>query len=108
MRDLFHLVCRSYYPVIGDFEETLHSRNWDNFCRRQRTLLVGHRSRGKHRELQLLPLPALATFLIKWKGHKDQLVYYEDRFLGEQGGTTVIASAALLFPCGLPLSHTKG
>jgi SSS family solute:Na+ symporter len=107
----FILVCRSYYPVIGDFEETLSFAKLGQFLPpfASAALLVGVIAAAVSTANSQLLLAACSLcydlFPIKMeKGTKDQLVNYEDRFLVvNRVAITVIASAALLLShAGLP------
>ena len=107
----FILVCRSYYPVITNLEETLSFAKLGQFLPpfASAALLVGVIAAAVSTANSQLLLAACSLcydlFPIKMEeGSTDSLEYYEDRFLViNRIAITVIASAALfLSHAGLP------
>ncbi|MDD4159806.1 MAG: sodium:solute symporter family protein [Synergistaceae bacterium] len=107
----FILVCRSHYPIINDLEETLSFARLGQFLPSfaSASLLIGVIAAAVSTANSQLLLAACSLcydlFPIKMEeDKKENLVYYEDRFLViNRIAITLIASAALLLShAGLP------
>ena len=106
----FILVCRSYYPVISNIEETLSFARLGQYSPAFAStfLLIGVIAAAVSTANSQLLLAACSLcydlFPIKMEDNNESIVYYEDRFLViNRIAITVIASIALLLShAGLP------